>query len=48
MDRKCHGKWYEEIAEEMERLGLEGGEELTRSSSADSEAVVSTSSDSSV
>ncbi|CAN9290804.1 unnamed protein product [Alternaria alternata] len=48
VDRKCHGKWYEEIAEEMERLGLEGGEELTRSSSADSEAVVSTSSDSSV
>ncbi|CAN9288948.1 unnamed protein product [Alternaria alternata] len=48
VDRKCHGKWYEEIAEEMERLGLEGGEELTRSSNADSEAVVSTSSDSSV
>ncbi|KAB2109121.1 hypothetical protein AG0111_0g3339 [Alternaria gaisen] len=48
VDRKCHGKWYEEIAEEMERLGLEGGEELTRSSSADSEAVASTSSDSSV
>ncbi|RYN23422.1 hypothetical protein AA0112_g9448 [Alternaria arborescens] len=48
VDRKCHGKWYEEIAEEMERLGLEGGEELTRSSSADSEAVASTRSDSSV
>ena len=48
VDRKCHGKWYEEIAEEMERLGLEGGEELTRSSSADSEAIASTSSDSSV
>jgi hypothetical protein len=48
VDRKCHGKWYEEIAEEMERLGLEGGEELTRSSSTDSEAIASTSSDSSV
>ncbi|RYO63964.1 hypothetical protein AA0116_g3259 [Alternaria tenuissima] len=48
VDRKSHGKWYEEIAEEMERLGLEGGEELTRSSSADSEAIASTSSDSSV
>ena len=48
VDRKCHGKWYEEIAEEMERLGLEGGEELTRSSSADNEAIASTSSDSSV
>ncbi|KAI4919554.1 hypothetical protein J4E90_001691 [Alternaria incomplexa] len=51
VDRKCHGKWYEEIAEEMERLGLEsgeGGEELTRSSSAESEAVTSTSSESSV
>jgi hypothetical protein len=48
VDRKCHGKWYEEIAEEMERLGLEGGEELTRSSSADSEAVASTTSDASV
>ncbi|KAL1797385.1 hypothetical protein ACET3X_003991 [Alternaria dauci] len=48
VDRKCHGKWYEEIAEEMERLGLEGGEELTRSSSADSEAVASTSSESSM
>jgi hypothetical protein len=43
VDRKCHGKWYEEIAEEMERLGLEG-EELTRSSSAESEAVASGSS----
>ncbi|KAG9190635.1 hypothetical protein G6011_08723 [Alternaria panax] len=48
VDRKCHGKWYEEIAEEMERLGLEGGEELTRSSSAESEAVASSSSESSV
>ncbi|EOA81186.1 uncharacterized protein SETTUDRAFT_166530 [Exserohilum turcica Et28A] len=36
VDRKCHGKWYEEIAEEMERLGVEGGEELTRSSSVES------------
>lgn len=36
VDRKCHGKWYEEIAEEMERLGVEG-EELRRSSSAETE-----------
>ena len=47
VDRKCHGKWYEEIAEEMERLGIEGGEELTRSLSTESDAATSTSSDSS-
>jgi len=47
VDRKCHGKWYEEIAEEMERLGIEGGEELTRSLSTESDAVGSTSSGSS-
>lgn len=35
VDRKAHGKWYEEIAEEMERLGVEG-ETLTRSSTAES------------
>lgn len=35
VDRKCHGKWYEEIAEEMERLGADG-EELARSSSVES------------
>lgn len=35
VDRKAHGKWYEEIADEMERLGAEG-EELTRSSSNES------------
>ncbi|KAF2127316.1 hypothetical protein P153DRAFT_387859 [Dothidotthia symphoricarpi CBS 119687] len=35
VDRKAHGKWYEEIAEEMEGLGMEG-EELTRSSSLES------------
>ncbi|KAF1939750.1 hypothetical protein EJ02DRAFT_445964 [Clathrospora elynae] len=40
VDRKCHGRWYEEIAEEMENGGLEG-EELARSSSADSEAAAS-------
>ncbi|KAF2002640.1 Tcp11-domain-containing protein [Amniculicola lignicola CBS 123094] len=37
VDRRAHGKWYEEIAEEMERLGVEG-EELTRNSSAESSA----------
>ncbi|PSN63925.1 hypothetical protein BS50DRAFT_576557 [Corynespora cassiicola Philippines] len=37
VDRKAHGKWYEEIAEEMERLGVEG-ENLTRSSTAESSA----------
>jgi hypothetical protein len=36
VDRKAHGMWYEEIAEEMERLGLEG-EDLSRTSSAESE-----------
>ena len=40
VDRKSHGKWYEEIAEEMERLGVEG-EELTRSSSTESGAASS-------
>jgi hypothetical protein len=35
VDRKTHGKWYEEIAEELENGGLEG-EDLTRSSSAES------------
>ena len=44
VDRKCHGKWYEEIAEEMERLGVEGGEELTRSSSVESSAASSSTS----
>ncbi|OAL48850.1 hypothetical protein IQ07DRAFT_588926 [Pyrenochaeta sp. DS3sAY3a] len=38
VDRKCHGQWYEEIAEETEALGVEG-EELTRSSSAESDGV---------
>jgi hypothetical protein len=37
VDRSAHGKWYEEIAEEMERLGVEG-EELSRTSSAESSA----------
>jgi len=35
VDRKAHGKWYEEIAEELERLGAEGVD-LTRTSSAES------------
>jgi hypothetical protein len=35
VDRSAHGKWYEEIAEEMERLAMEG-EGLTRTSSAES------------
>ncbi len=35
VDRKCHGKWYEEIAEEMEALGAEG-EEVIRTSSNES------------
>lgn len=42
VDRKCHGKWYEEIAEEMERLGTDG-EELTRSSSVESNVTSSSS-----
>jgi hypothetical protein len=37
VDRSSHGKWYEEIAEEMERLAIEG-EELSRTSSAGSSA----------
>ena len=47
VDRKCHGKWYEEIAEEMERLGVEGGEELVRSRSVESSGAASSSSSSS-
>ncbi|KAF1921687.1 T-complex protein 11-domain-containing protein [Ampelomyces quisqualis] len=35
VDRKTHGKWYEEIAEELENAGFEG-EDLTRSQSAES------------
>jgi hypothetical protein len=35
VDRRAHGKWYEEIAEEMERLGAEG-EGLTRTESMES------------
>ncbi|KAF1928586.1 uncharacterized protein M421DRAFT_149708 [Didymella exigua CBS 183.55] len=37
VDRKAHGKWYEEIAEQMENEPLEG-EELTRSESGRSAA----------
>ncbi|KAL6707185.1 hypothetical protein ACN47E_004732 [Coniothyrium glycines] len=43
VDRQSHGKWYEEIAEGMERLGADG-EDLTRSSSAEAEAPSSSSS----
>ncbi|KAH7094611.1 T-complex protein 11-domain-containing protein [Paraphoma chrysanthemicola] len=43
VDRKTHGKWYEEIAEELENGGLDG-EELTRSSSAESGSAASSSS----
>lgn len=43
VDRKAHGKWYEELAEEMERLGADG-EELARTSSADSSTTTTTSS----
>jgi hypothetical protein len=32
VDRAAHGKWYEEVAEEMERFGVEG-DDSTRSSS---------------
>jgi hypothetical protein len=35
VDRKTHGKWYEEIAEELENGGLDG-EDLTRSTSTES------------
>jgi hypothetical protein len=35
VDRKTHGKWYEEIAEELENAGFEE-DALTRSSSAES------------
>ncbi|KAF9738766.1 hypothetical protein PMIN06_010495 [Paraphaeosphaeria minitans] len=35
VDRKAHGKWYEEIAEELERLGAEG---VDTTSSSESEA----------
>ncbi|OAG07633.1 uncharacterized protein CC84DRAFT_703382 [Paraphaeosphaeria sporulosa] len=35
VDRKAHGKWYEEIAEELERLGAEG---VDITSSSESEA----------
>lgn len=40
VDRKAHGKWYEQIAEELD---AEGGEVLTRSSSAESSAAASSS-----
>ncbi|KAF2035547.1 hypothetical protein EK21DRAFT_96766 [Setomelanomma holmii] len=43
VDRKTHGKWYEEIAEELENGGLDG-EELARSSSAESGSAASSSS----
>jgi hypothetical protein len=36
VDRKTHGKWYEEIAEELENGGGLEGEDLTRSLSAES------------
>jgi hypothetical protein len=47
VDRKAHGKWYEDIAEEMENVSVDG-EELTRSSSAESSAAGSAFSGSSV
>ncbi|KAF2692281.1 hypothetical protein K458DRAFT_12510 [Lentithecium fluviatile CBS 122367] len=34
VDRRAHGKWYEEIAEELERLGAEGEEMTSAESSA--------------
>jgi hypothetical protein len=43
IDRKTHGKWYEEIAEELENGGLDG-EDLTRSTSAESVSANSNSS----
>ncbi|KAF2256371.1 hypothetical protein BU26DRAFT_20428 [Trematosphaeria pertusa] len=45
VDRRAHGKWYEEIAEELERLGADGAE-LTRASSAESAATAAASSSS--
>lgn len=44
VDRKAHGKWYEEIAEELERLGAEGVD-LTRMPSMESEASAGNSSE---
>lgn len=44
VDRKAHGKWYEEIAEELEKLGAEGLE-LQRSSSVESETSAGSSSE---
>ncbi|KAL1612429.1 hypothetical protein SLS60_000655 [Paraconiothyrium brasiliense] len=44
VDRKAHGKWYEEIAEELERLGAEGVD-LAGTSSAESEASAGSSSE---
>jgi hypothetical protein len=41
VDRKTHGKWYEEIAEDLENGGLDG-QDLTRSSSAESASTSST------
>ncbi|PVH94631.1 hypothetical protein DM02DRAFT_183768 [Periconia macrospinosa] len=45
VDRRAHGKWYEEIAEELERLGAEG-QDLIRTSSAESTAETASSSSS--
>lgn len=42
VDRKAHGKWYEEIAEELERLGAEG---IDLTSSSESEASAGSTSD---
>ncbi|CAI6338379.1 unnamed protein product [Periconia digitata] len=45
VDRRAHGRWYEEIAEEMEKLGAEG-HELIRTSSGESAAGTASSSSS--
>ncbi|KAL5120578.1 hypothetical protein ACEQ8H_001597 [Pleosporales sp. CAS-2024a] len=41
VDRKTHGKWYEEIAEELEEGGDLEGEDLTRLSSGESASSLS-------
>ncbi|KAF2184432.1 hypothetical protein K469DRAFT_688892 [Zopfia rhizophila CBS 207.26] len=45
VDRRAHGAWYDQIAEEMERLGMDGDELIRTSSTGSSAADASTSSE---